>query len=135
MRALSAALLLSGFVAVAATAPARAADLPFKAPPMMMPIAPTWSGFYVGVNAGYAWSAAMRTASFTPYPVPPGGGLVSLAGAGAPVDFNMSGATGGFQRAIVICKPPRGGEPPRAHQITDRRAELIERNDLSQQSN
>jgi outer membrane immunogenic protein len=38
-----------------ALAPAQAADLPVKAPPV--PVVPpiTWTGFYVGINGGYSW--------------------------------------------------------------------------------
>jgi outer membrane immunogenic protein len=32
-----------------------AADMPVKARPLPPPPAPTWTGFYVGLNAGYAW--------------------------------------------------------------------------------
>jgi outer membrane immunogenic protein len=51
-------LLLSSVALVGMTAGALAADLPARAaPPPMVPAVPlfTWSGFYVGVNAGYAW--------------------------------------------------------------------------------
>jgi outer membrane immunogenic protein len=45
-----------GFVfAVLTLAPAAmAADMPVKAPPII-PVVPTWDGFYVGVNGGYSW--------------------------------------------------------------------------------
>jgi outer membrane immunogenic protein len=51
-------LLLSSVALVGMTAGALAADLPARAaPPPIIPAVPafTWSGFYVGVNAGYAW--------------------------------------------------------------------------------
>jgi outer membrane immunogenic protein len=41
-------------VALAATGPAVAADMPVKAP-IAPPVVDPWSGFYVGVNAGYSW--------------------------------------------------------------------------------
>jgi outer membrane immunogenic protein len=58
-------LLITAIVAVAATG-ARAADLgvgiPTKAPVAIDP-ATSWTGFYVGVNAGYGWSD--RSADFS----------------------------------------------------------------------
>jgi outer membrane immunogenic protein len=42
-----------GLAVLTATAPATAADLPTKAP--RPPAAFSWTGFYVGVNAGSAW--------------------------------------------------------------------------------
>jgi outer membrane immunogenic protein len=50
-------LLLSSAALVALTAGALAADLGSRAPAPMMAAVPafTWTGFYIGVNAGYAW--------------------------------------------------------------------------------
>jgi opacity protein-like surface antigen len=48
-------LLLAGIAFGALIAPAIAADMPIKAPAYVPPLA--WSGFYAGLNAGYA---AMR---------------------------------------------------------------------------
>lgn len=49
--------LAATFVILGATS-AMAADMPVKARPAAPPpvIAPTWTGFYVGGNAGYGWS-------------------------------------------------------------------------------
>jgi outer membrane immunogenic protein len=52
----SAAALSSG--AMAADIPAR---MPVKAPPPVV-VAPSWAGFYIGVNAGVAWNDAKFTA-------------------------------------------------------------------------
>ena len=52
-------LLLSSVALLGFTAGAMAADLPRRAaPPMVYAPIPlfTWTGFYVGVNAGYGWS-------------------------------------------------------------------------------
>ena len=49
-------LLLSGVAAAAIlSAPAMAADMPVKAPPPASMF--NWTGFYVGANGGYGWSA------------------------------------------------------------------------------
>ena len=50
-------LALLAVAATLATGAANAADLPRKAPPMVMP-APvfTWTGFYLGINGGYGWA-------------------------------------------------------------------------------
>src|SRR5262249_36197200 len=52
-RALIAALLATTCIG----APAFAADLgvPYKAPPPPPPIISEWSGWYVGIEAGYGW--------------------------------------------------------------------------------
>ena len=75
-----------------------AADLPsIKGPPVYIPPPPLWTGFYVGVNAGGAWSAnnSVDTVSAPLFPVgPPAAvspGLASLATASVPV-----GSSGGF---------------------------------------
>jgi len=49
--------LLSSVALLGFTAGAMAADLPRRAPPVFVPVPVfTWTGFYVGVNAGYGWS-------------------------------------------------------------------------------
>jgi outer membrane immunogenic protein len=47
-------LMLATATAVCLAAPAMAADIPLKAPPVV-PVF-TWMGGYVGVNAGYGWA-------------------------------------------------------------------------------
>ena len=51
-------LSLLAVAAVFAAGTANAADLPRKAPPMVVP-APvfTWTGFYLGINGGYGWAS------------------------------------------------------------------------------
>ena len=55
-------ILLSGIaLAIAAAAPALAADLPRAAPPVVkapvvaLPSVYDWTGFYLGINGGYGW--------------------------------------------------------------------------------
>jgi len=42
-------------VALAFTGSAYAADLPSKAPPIVAPVAPSWTGWYLGINGGGVW--------------------------------------------------------------------------------
>ena len=42
----------TALASVAVVAPANAADLPVKAPPMVMPALYNWSGIYIGVEGG-----------------------------------------------------------------------------------
>ena len=58
-------------ISLAMTAAAAAADLPAKAP--SRPTAFSWTGFYAGVNAGYAWSSARDVLNYVAPPPGPGG--------------------------------------------------------------
>jgi outer membrane immunogenic protein len=60
-------LLLGAVASVALLAgPAIAADLPMKAPPIAH-VTPSWTGFYIGVNAGGSFGSdtATQNATFT----------------------------------------------------------------------
>ncbi|MFG1464421.1 outer membrane protein [Xanthobacter sp. DSM 24535] len=61
-------LLLPGFVAGALFGgPAMAADLSRPAPAVVAPAAPpifSWTGFYIGANAGYSWGKGKDAADF-----------------------------------------------------------------------
>jgi outer membrane immunogenic protein len=95
-------LLLAGvaFAGLVAGAGAMAADLPARtAPvPVAIPAVPlfTWTGFYVGVNAGYGWQDNNDNSIF----VPPGTFAPPFAGATGIVSFgddNGDGFVGGGQ--------------------------------------
>lgn len=49
-------ILLATASAMALAGTAFAADL--TPPPVLLPPPPMWTGFYIGVNAGYEWSAS-----------------------------------------------------------------------------
>ena len=62
-------ILLASAGAIALAATALAADLPSRAPPpVYLPPPPifTWTGLYVGVNAGYGWGNNKSSNSFAP---------------------------------------------------------------------
>jgi len=101
--------LLSSVALLGFTAGAMAADLPRRAPPVFVPVPVfTWTGFYVGVNAGYAWGDSNSNCDFGC-----GFGGDLIAGGGVPVipapgtsftsgffggnDNNRDGFTGGAQ--------------------------------------
>jgi outer membrane immunogenic protein len=48
-------IALSMLAALALGTPSFAADMPLKAPPMVVPAPPSWSGFYAGVGLGGKW--------------------------------------------------------------------------------
>ena len=63
---------------------ASAADMPLKAPPPPPVAAPSWTGWYVGVNAGYGWNSDSVNVVGTPLfanPLVPAGTVPSLAAA------------------------------------------------------
>src|SRR5882762_6191261 len=84
-------------LAVAATA-AVAADLPRAMPakaPAYVPIGYNWTGFYVGINGGYAWGSS-RWSAFGSNANPSGGMVGGTAGynwqaAGSPWVFGLEG--------------------------------------------
>jgi outer membrane immunogenic protein len=88
--------MLAGAALVAVVAgSAQAADMPLKARPAPVPIY-SWTGFYGGINGGYAWSGD-RTITFTPGdPLAQnqtcGGGTCAL-----PASSKLNGGFGGVQ--------------------------------------
>jgi len=90
---------LSITVALVGT-PAIAADMPVKAPPPVPTPVYSWTGFYVGGNAGYDWGN--NNVTYDP-PGPPNGfnvapiNDVAIFGAGATQNVSNRGFTGGGQ--------------------------------------
>ncbi|KNY24685.1 porin family protein [Methylobacterium sp. ARG-1] len=94
-------VLLASTVLAGMTVAASAADLPRRAapPPVFTPVPVfTWTGFYVGVNAGYGFDASSRNT--TNYALP-SGSLINSADTNAVVSVNNrsnnDGFTGGAQ--------------------------------------
>jgi len=78
---------------------ARAADLPVKARPAPMPEAFSWTGFYIGANAGYAWTDTTQV-THTPDGTVAFATTVGGINGGTPMTpiyFNNSGALAGLQ--------------------------------------
>jgi outer membrane immunogenic protein len=79
-------------LALGASAPAQAADMPVKAP-VVIPY--SWTGWYAGVNAGYSWGKSATDVTFATYPggvpiVPPAGSITSA-------NTKLNGAIAGIQ--------------------------------------
>jgi outer membrane immunogenic protein len=101
--------LLATVAVIGLTSIASAADLPTKAPVYKAPVAapaPSWTGFYIGLNAGYAWgrSSADTSVNCSTAPAPfyfcnstagaANAAAVNAAGSGT---ITASGFTGGIQ--------------------------------------
>jgi outer membrane immunogenic protein len=93
--------LLGTVCAVALGGTAMAADLaPPPPPPPIIPIF-TWTGFYVGVNAGYGWSTNNDNGVFVPGIGFTGGGDVSGFVGGGQIGYNYQfGVGSGFVAGI-----------------------------------
>ena len=83
-------LAAAGALVVAATSPSLAADMPgpspyYKSPPPAAIYAPafSWTGFYIGGNAGWAWSK--------------GDGTITLGGVPGTFSGDGNGFLGGVQ--------------------------------------
>src|SRR4029078_10370624 len=63
------ALLASVSVIALNSSLVMAADLPVKAPPMPA-VLPPWTGFYIGLNAGFAWGRSDPTLTGNPNAAP-----------------------------------------------------------------
>jgi outer membrane immunogenic protein len=99
-------LTTTALTAFAAVGPAMSADLPVKAPPPPVAVF-SWTGFYVGANAGGAWGHSDATTNvscgpvpgFTPYFCGPAFGQAAANAVAASGTGSMSGSafTGGGQ--------------------------------------
>lgn len=111
---MSTRLLISTLAAplLGATSEGFAADLAVKAPPVLAPPVPSWTGFYFGGNVGYGWSQKEFIDNFSP-PLGAEDGSVTATGVvgglqggynyqidsilvGVEGGFTWSGATGTF---------------------------------------
>jgi outer membrane immunogenic protein len=86
-------------LSLAATGMASAADLPMKAPAAAVPMY-SWTGFYVGFNAGYNWGRGDVDTVAGPGPFAPTFGpesIVAAALASTSIDPGQRGFIGGAQ--------------------------------------
>jgi len=135
MRCLS-IVVIAAISAVTVTQFASAADLPRKAPVAPAPAPYNWTGFYVGVNAGYTWGdwdASSSQIIFDPsttHSPKVNGGLVGLQ---AGYNWQSGGWVYGLEGDIQITgakdsdawtdpgapAPPPPPPPPLTNQLTD----------------
>lgn len=95
-------ILLASASAMALTGSAFAADLtPPAPPPVFVPPPPTWTGFYVGLNAGYEWAAnnSIQTTAIPVFAAPTWETELALSSALATgsAGVNQNGFIGGGQ--------------------------------------
>jgi outer membrane immunogenic protein len=99
MKRLASGFVFTGLLAASSVAPAWAADMPLKAPPLISQS--NWTGFYAGGEVGYGWGD--RSGGFTPND--PAAALLFGGGPGFPgqqpvvnsVNVGRSGAVGGLE--------------------------------------
>ena len=91
---------------VASTQIGATADLPTKAPPLVAPVAAaqTWTGFYVGLNAGYMWANHDVSSTGTAGPCDP-----TLIGCTATPNYSTLSAIGSTFSVPVDLKGFIGG--------------------------
>lgn len=87
MRKLITAALLLGSASFAHAADAVVEDVIIAAPDF------TWTGFYLGLNAGYSWGDFDQTATLAPY----ASGPLSFGGFSGDYEADADGASGGAQ--------------------------------------
>ena len=86
-------LAAAAFAGIAASS-ALAADMAVKAPPPVVPVW-TWTGFYIGGNAGYSWGRSETDLTY--YNTATGAIIVPPAGSITGAKFDMNGAIAGGQ--------------------------------------
>ncbi|WP_375455256.1 outer membrane protein [uncultured Methylobacterium sp.] len=93
-------LLTSLAAFTALTAAATAADLPRRAPPPVFTPVPvfTWTGFYFGINAGYAFDAGANQKIYTL----PTGSVVGSPGTNVAIATTNQGQSDGFSGGAQI---------------------------------
>ncbi len=82
---------------VALALPASAADLPARMPVKAPPMVPVWSwtGFYIGANAGYSWGRSKTHVDY--FNAASGAAIVPPAGSITDATLNLNGAIAGGQ--------------------------------------
>lgn len=90
---------------VAFTGGASAADMPVKAPPVPPPV-PSWTGWYLGINGGWAWGKVDPGAADAGPDSFFAGGNVGAVRAGAGTHFTTSGGIAGGQLGYLYQAGP-----------------------------
>ena len=110
-------LLASVSALVLSSSVVLAADMPIKAPPLPAP-ASAWTGFYVGLNAGYAWGNSDLRQIFdlgpTPVTGPPSltpSGFIGGGQAGYNWQIGQSVFGGGDRLQRAWCQSRCNGQP------------------------
>ncbi len=85
-------LIGAAILAIGATAPARAADMPVKAVPLVVY---SWTGLYVGGNVGYSWGKSDTDVGY--FNATTGAAIVAPAGSITSASFDIDGWLAGLQ--------------------------------------
>ncbi|MDT2023413.1 outer membrane beta-barrel protein [Methylocella sp. CPCC 101449] len=88
-------VLLAGILAASFSGMAWSADLQVRTAPMPAIMAYNWSGFYVGLNAGYTWSQNRTRYNYALDGAADAGDIAEFNAAGL-VPLSFGGARGGF---------------------------------------
>src|ERR1700716_244563 len=89
-------ILLGAVATVALAAPALAADLPartYTKAPVVIPMVYSWTGFYIGGNAGYGWENTRTDYDYTSSPASAPPGFEDVFGPGGPGPLNVGGTS------------------------------------------